>query len=307
LTMNIHVGFSDIMNTILIHNVSFDVVEPGYRLDSRYHKIFEILYCYDGEVFEWLNEQSLNFCSGDWLFINSGVRHRTFNNSNQPFSFFAIHFDIDDPDIRILLKSFRLEHNFIPRSIAEQSLLHIYIQSIESIIQTILVDRKYENPTENLTKPQYTLTPLQKLSFQANILLIIQEMMKLQQRELLEEPNLAMKSASSSELDVANQIASLLEQSPKETISIQSIAKKVNLSRSQCSKIFTKVYGIPPRKYLSEFIIKKSKDLLLQTNFTIEEVSQILGFSSVQHFSKQFHRWTGFAPTKFRPHHKIRK
>ncbi len=299
--MKIQVGFADIMNTIFIHKVSFNVVEPGYRLDSRYHKIFEILYCYDGKMLQWLNEKEMSFGTGDWLFISSGVRHRTFNATKSPVSFLAIHFDIDDPGIRKLLKSLHMSQSFIPRRIAEQSLLPRHIQSIESHMQSSLISGKYTDTLEE----QVHMAPLQSLAFQTTILLIIQEMIRLQQELALSMPVIHPRTVSSIELDIANQIAALLEQSPNEPFLIQTIARMVNLSRSQCTKIFTKVYGIPPRKYLSSFIIKKSRELLLQTNLSIEEISHQLGFSSTQHFSKQFRRWTGFPPGKFRPKHDL--
>src|SRR5690348_16887419 len=121
--MQIHVAFPDIINTVLIHRVSFDVVEPGYRLEWRHHKIFEILHCWEGEITEWVDEQEVVFRAGDWLFFNSGVRHRTLNHSGKPFSFFAIHFDIDDPDIRKLLKSLQVRHSHILSKTAEDSML----------------------------------------------------------------------------------------------------------------------------------------------------------------------------------------
>jgi AraC-like DNA-binding protein len=75
------------------------------------------------------------------------------------------------------------------------------------------------------------------------------------------------------------------------------------MSRNRCTKIFTQVYGISPRQYVSELKLKQAKELLVLTDVTVEEIARRLGFSSVHHFSRQFHRWTGKPPSHFRPKH----
>jgi AraC family transcriptional regulator len=68
-------------------------------------------------------------------------------------------------------------------------------------------------------------------------------------------------------------------------------------------KTSPKIYSMSPRRYLSEYKLKKAKELLLHTNLSIEEIAEQLYFSSSFHFSKQFRRWTGVSPTHFRPKH----
>ena len=46
--------------------------------------------------------------------------------------------------------------------------------------------------------------------------------------------------------------------------------------------------------------LKKAKELLLYNEFTLTEISQQLGYKSVQHLSAQFKNSTGFNPTSFK-------
>ena len=46
--------------------------------------------------------------------------------------------------------------------------------------------------------------------------------------------------------------------------------------------------------------IEKAKELLLYNEFTLTEISQQLGYKSVQHLSAQFKNSTGFNPTSFK-------
>jgi len=84
-------------------------------------------------------------------------------------------------------------------------------------------------------------------------------------------------------------------------IKIEEIANHLNLSRSQCYKVFTKVYGMSPRQYLTQLTLNQAKRHLLDNELTIEEIAEKLGFSSISHFSRQFKRWTGVSPSQYRP------
>ena len=46
--------------------------------------------------------------------------------------------------------------------------------------------------------------------------------------------------------------------------------------------------------------IEKVKELLLYNEFSLTEISQKLGYKSVQHLSAQFKNTTGFTPTLFK-------
>lgn len=71
-------------------------------------------------------------------------------------------------------------------------------------------------------------------------------------------------------------------------------------SASSCNRIFRSVYGMSPRQYLSALKLKKAKLLLLEPELSVEAVSIRLGYKDIAHFSRQFKRWTGESPGKFR-------
>ncbi|MGP3782803.1 helix-turn-helix domain-containing protein [Paenibacillus sp. 1A_MP2] len=63
---------------------------------------------------------------------------------------------------------------------------------------------------------------------------------------------------------------------------------------------FQKVYGISPRKYLSELKLHEAKQLIHQPDLNLTRVAAMLGYSSLAHFSRQFRRWTGMSPSEYR-------
>lgn len=88
-----------------------------------------------------------------------------------------------------------------------------------------------------------------------------------------------------------------------EEATVAGVAKEMNLSRSQCSKLFSKVYGLSPRQYVSQQKLKLAKELLVTTHLPMTDIAEKLGFQSASHFSRQFRRWTGQSPSEFKPRH----
>lgn len=83
-------------------------------------------------------------------------------------------------------------------------------------------------------------------------------------------------------------------------ISISELAKISHLSESCFRRLFKKHFGIPPSDYINSQKIKKAKKLLQSNMYSINEISQILGYDDPSYFSKVFKKQTGFSPGKYR-------
>lgn len=83
-------------------------------------------------------------------------------------------------------------------------------------------------------------------------------------------------------------------------INITDIASHIGISRSHLYKIFTKQLSISPKSYLDNFRIMQAKELLEKTNYSINEIASMVGYSDQLHFSKVFKKNTGKAPRQFK-------
>ncbi len=68
---------------------------------------------------------------------------------------------------------------------------------------------------------------------------------------------------------------------------------------SAISKLFSQNENVTLEQYFILQKIEKVKELLIYKEFTLTEISQKLGYKSVQHLSNQFRKITGFSPTQF--------
>ncbi|NOU75796.1 helix-turn-helix domain-containing protein [Paenibacillus sp. LMG 31458] len=288
--------FPNVINTLQIVGCHFGLQPSGWTYPRHHHHLFELLCCMDGEVVQEMNRESITMREGDWLLIKSGVRHQSSNLAAVPYGYFNVHFDLDDTEIRSLLAATPYRH--IRRQEAQQSKLRFYVGELEAIMRR-------NQSEEVLAVPQQTLRFEDKLLLQSYTLLIVHNVLA-----LVREHAVPLKPASASDgdtslfaADVAHAMEEKLSLGLNEEASVSSVAKELNLSRSQCSKLFSKVYGLSPRQYVSRHKLNMAKELLVTTNLPMTDIAEKLGFHSASHFSRQFRRWTGQSPSEFKPKH----
>ncbi|NEW05065.1 AraC family transcriptional regulator [Paenibacillus sp. SYP-B3998] len=289
--------FPNMINTLQVVGCHFGLQPPEWHYPRHHHHLFELLYCLEGEVIQEMNRESITVRKGDWLLIKSGVRHQSVNRSSSQYGYFNVHFDLDDPDIRSLLAATPYRH--IPHQEAERSKLRFYVSELEGIMHRTLSEKAIEQEQQPILRFE------DKLLLQSYTLLIIHDVLNLL-REIpapMKQLSAATKDSSLFAADVAHAIEEKLSHGLCEEASVAGVAKDLNLSRSQCSKLFSKVYGLSPRQYVSRQKLNLAKELLVTTNLPMTDIAEQLGFHSASHFSRQFRRWTGQSPTAFKPKH----
>lgn len=114
--------------------------------------------------------------------------------------------------------------------------------------------------------------------------------------QLLAENN---KEEKSEESPVEN-IRAYIDCRITENITISDIAEKFSFSEEHIIRIFKKIYGITPHKYILQSKIRLAMIMLKTTEISIEEISDRLGFSDSKHFSTQFKKMMNYTPSQYR-------
>ncbi|HEY3416816.1 MAG TPA: AraC family transcriptional regulator [Armatimonadota bacterium] len=82
-------------------------------------------------------------------------------------------------------------------------------------------------------------------------------------------------------------------------ITLREIAGRLAVSRALFCRIFQQRMGVPPMKYLMGLKIERAQVELILHLRSIKETAELLGFSSVHHFTRVFHQYTGDPPGQF--------
>ncbi len=83
-------------------------------------------------------------------------------------------------------------------------------------------------------------------------------------------------------------------------LSIRSISKSINVSKSVLYKRFHACFNCTVSEYINIKRVEKSIELLTKTDLSIEEISQKSGFASASYYSKIFKKLKGVAPLKYK-------
>ena len=85
-----------------------------------------------------------------------------------------------------------------------------------------------------------------------------------------------------------------------ERLRLPQVAKCLNLSPFHFCKLFKEGTGLTFTAFLSRIRIERSKNLLANPNLRVGEVGYEVGFQSLTHFNRVFHKILGQSPTEYR-------
>jgi AraC family transcriptional regulator, arabinose operon regulatory protein len=94
-----------------------------------------------------------------------------------------------------------------------------------------------------------------------------------------------------------------IEQNYNELVSIAEVAEKCYINKGYLCRLFRRYSGISPMSYITKLKMSKASILLIQTDYSIKQISMILHFSDQYYFSKTFKKAYGVSPTEYRRGH----
>lgn len=86
----------------------------------------------------------------------------------------------------------------------------------------------------------------------------------------------------------------------KESLTLELLAQEAHMNKFYLSHAFKREYGISPISYMISRRISESKYLLTETDLSMSQIAQLLGFSSLSYFSQVFHKTQGISAMEFR-------
>lgn len=86
----------------------------------------------------------------------------------------------------------------------------------------------------------------------------------------------------------------------KEPLTLEQLAEEGHMNKYYLSHAFKREYGISPINYMISRRIEESKYLLAETDLSMSQIAQLLGFSSLSYFSQVFRRSQEISPKEYR-------
>lgn len=274
----------DMESTFRVFAAHWRTVDRDWNYPLHKHPLFEVNLVLSGVQEMTVNGLAYRQNPGDLMLLGPGDNHESKVIGDEEMTYYCLHFDVDERSFRELL--IRNSHCF------HESGSELAI-AIKPALDKIMA----------LTSKEAA----GRVESRMSILSALFELFAGLSGTLSE---LNRDSAGVRKSAAASQIALMLEQAVEnaanggekdsELDTIRSIAAAVGYSMSSVNRMFTHVYGVSPRQYLSTLMLKKAKLLLMDPDASVESISAKLGYHNMAHFSRQFKRWTGESPSSFR-------
>ncbi|MDB8575734.1 AraC family transcriptional regulator [Turicibacter sanguinis] len=265
--------FSDIIN-----NVTGDI--PWH-----WHDEFEVIVIKKGPIKISVSGTDYLLQTGEGLFINSNVLHSVYVFNDQPCLLNSLVFHkelICDTNENIFKQRYiqpLANCNALP-SIP----LYPHIKWQRIAIDCILTAYEaYESE-----KFGYELFIRNQLSHLFYLLVK-------HHQEALQQPQI-----ENQEMKRLKKMLNFIHENYSKGVEVGQIAASANISIRECQRCFQKHVQMSPMQYLLKYRISVSAGLLFQTDATITEICNKVGFDSPSYYTKIFKRFMNTSPTAYR-------
>ncbi len=104
----------------------------------------------------------------------------------------------------------------------------------------------------------------------------------------------------------ADEIAEYITQNiTSDQLNVQTISSIFYISERTLHRLFVQAFGMTPIHYITSKKINYAQYLLSTTGISVEKLSNLLNFSSMEYFRKTFVRYCGCSPLKWRKKNRL--
>ena len=100
--------------------------------------------------------------------------------------------------------------------------------------------------------------------------------------------------------DLSSAAQAYIEAHSAERFSLQEMADALFVNACHLLRVFKRRTGMTPLSYHHLIRCRKAKELLVQTDRTVSEIGEAVGFVSSSHFSHIFRKTEGCTPSEYR-------
>lgn len=235
---------------------------PNYHIIRECSDVWVIEYVLEGKGYVLLGDETHEIEKDMIYFLPEGMRHEYYADPKDPYK--KIFMNVSGELCKQLVFAYGLSKRYF---FACQSLKPVF-EKIVSVLRSEQTD--YEKQCE-----------LQGI--------FIEILSKLQQS--------VKETKHSTE---ALTLKRYLDANLGKIVSSEELAKQIFRSKDYCQKLFSREFRTTPYAYQLERKIQTAKTLLSETDITVGEIAEELGYSDIHYFSNLFQKKCGTRPLQYR-------
>ena len=109
-----------------------------------------------------------------------------------------------------------------------------------------------------------------------------------------------LQSRQDKNLSIIEMVKEIIDKNLKGGLTLEMVAEQVHLSPCYLSFVFSSGGHITFKEYLIRQRIEKAKQLLIEPDYKVYEIANLIGYSDARYFSDIFKKHTGMTPKQYR-------
>ena len=273
-----------------IYTIYYLEYMKDYKGPDDRHDFWELNYADKGAFYVQCGEKELRVDEGCLLLLPPNLFHRLRADGEAPSNAFIVSFGAQSAALEML------GCTVLRATPVIRELLKAVGQESERVFRLPL-----ERPSPSM--------PVVRLKDRDDVPLGGQQLVRLRLEELLihilREAADAQGGprifASKAKFDdaIASSVMSIIERERYGPLALEDLTKELGYGKTYLSGVFKRVYGMSIMEKHAQLRLQEAKYLLREEIKTVAEISDLLGFSSPQYFSRFFSQREGMSPAQY--------
>ncbi|QTD36479.1 helix-turn-helix transcriptional regulator [Polaribacter batillariae] len=126
-----------------------------------------------------------------------------------------------------------------------------------------------------------------------------------QHKKDLKNPEMASSSLTKSEMELIKELTDYINNYPDMDHRVNVLTRKIGLTAAKVQEGFKLMHGLTVCEYVRTVRLKRSEELIVNTDLSISEIVYSLGFSSRSYFSKKFREMFNCSPSNYKKKNRL--
>lgn len=271
----------------LIHQAGVNRTQEAIPHFKHAHSAYELIYLQKGERTIGLEEDGayIYLTGGQFVFLKEGLVHGNNNSFTEPNESMWVLYDLLNPKSSEksslsqsqLKKMAQLVNGMTGKSFRANKNFELYYNNFRDALHSY-----WSNSSKHFR--ELCLTKLKSL------LVIL----------LIESIEIAKDQLNTPNNRVIEKVIRFMKEHLHENISLEQLAKFMELNPRTFHKLFKNEVGLTPMDYFQRLRCREARKVLENSGMSLKELTYRLGFSSQAYFTKVFKKYTGRTPNDYR-------
>ena len=260
-----------------------------YDTPVHSHSTWEFVFCDKGHVTVWDDVRRIELGAGEIAFHQTGVPHHIHVGAT-PTTMFLVSFACTNECMKLFCRK------YFKVNADQRAIINLMIRELKGAFELnqgkLQLSEFHPSPSAPVGAEQLVCGHLERL-----LISILRNGLDAPAEDLVSSEQLEEALGARIMTELKNYVCAHLG----EPITIEDLARHVHYSRTYITVQFKAATGMSIMDFVEQQRMRRARELLLQGNCTVTQVAEELGYSSLQYFSRRFHKVVGCAPSRYAP------